>query len=140
MPKIKAVAIQIERAEGPVKECVSRRFEGDTCWEQVNQQLVKWAHTAPKLGYDKCDFTIFFADGETYQGRFDNERLDHPDREKSLAEHVLSHARFCAGQFRPDHLSEEQYEQVLALAEQSTPGIKAEYTKFLTDYEIPGAS
>ena len=72
--KIPAVCITITRAEGPANLCgKTRMFAGLDCWAQATASMQAHSHTypAPGGGYDKHDFAVVFADGETYEGRLD---------------------------------------------------------------------
>lgn len=76
-------SITLTRAEGLEHEC-GKPVTVST-WDAASATLSGWAWTAPKDGgYDKCLFTVEWANGETYQGRFDLEyrhvmdaRLEH---------------------------------------------------------------
>lgn len=92
---IQATTIELTRAEGMSDECgftvVCRNLIGRNPWETANIILSKWARTAPDNGcYDKCDFTVTFADGETYTGRYDLTRDDVQNAD--LGKHILD---FC---------------------------------------------
>lgn len=64
--------ITLTRAEGNADEC-GKPVTVST-WDAASATLSGWAWTAPKDGgYDKCLFTVEWANGETYQGRFDLE-------------------------------------------------------------------
>lgn len=66
--KIKAVKIEVPFSEAP-GVIDPRVFEGDDCWTQCNRWLR--AISPPKLGYYKTDVIVTYADGETYQARYD---------------------------------------------------------------------
>lgn len=133
--KIAAVSILLNRAEGPRAECgevllTARR--GVTAFERATAQLRAWSHTAPGKGggYDKCDFTVTFADGEVYRGRYD---LHHMEVEvPDLAAHVRGEVEFYTGDHKPAHLSVADYERV-----RDYPGVtREEAREWLTKYEI----
>lgn len=68
--KIAVTKIEITRCEGRTALCGKKRtfktFASCALW------LKSQASTFPKSGgYDKHDFTVAFADGRTYSGRFD---------------------------------------------------------------------
>lgn len=85
--------ITITRSEGPTEFC-GRSHECKT-FDQANFWLRSWSVSAPKKGYDKCDFTI--ANEETgdmvYTGRFD---LKHWSVQASscLREHVVGYLNY----------------------------------------------
>lgn len=96
LAKIPVTKIELYRAEGPTKECgPAGPFN---TWEEADRRLAIWATTAPENGgYDKVDFTITFADGETYKGRYDLQRHgEDGERGFSIAKHVKSHVAFLA--------------------------------------------
>lgn len=62
--------ITLARAEGLEHEC-GKPVTVST-WDAASATLSGWAWSAPKDGgYDKCLFKVEWANGETYQGRFD---------------------------------------------------------------------
>ena len=64
----------VERGEGPTDSCDQPQIVKSIDAAEVI--LNRWALTAPPegRGYDKCDFTIVWYDGETYLGRYDINR------------------------------------------------------------------
>lgn len=96
-PKIAASSILLNRAEGPTAECgevLLTATRSVSAWDRASAMLRAWSHTAPKKGggYDKCDFTVTFADGETYKGRYD---LHHMEVEMpDLAKHLRGELEF----------------------------------------------
>lgn len=80
-------SITLHRAEG------SRSHLGApytvATYQEADQILRGWAWSAPATGgYDKCDFTILFADGMQYQGRYD---VQHPSLKSPSLLHHLQH-------------------------------------------------
>lgn len=132
---IKATQIKLARAEGRPHECVTVTVDGRhgiDVFYAAEQILSRWAATAPDTGgYDKCDFEVEYEDGETYDGRYDLVRED-TTRFNKLGEHIRRFQEFCAGLYRPDHLSEEQY--AAALRRQGGPSEAAK--GFLAKYQI----
>lgn len=127
--KTKAVKFELYRAEGLSSECGPAAPV--TSWKAADDILRNWARTAPEKGqgYDKCDFTVTWSDGETYTGRYDLKRHDMGFSDL-LAYHIKSYLTFYSGTRRPDWMKPEQYEQALE-------GInRAEYADFLAKYEI----
>lgn len=100
--------IYFKRAEGPSHLCVAKTF---TNFEDVNKYMGEMSKTAPKEGYDKCDFKVDFGNGDTYTGRYD---LKHSSIEKpDLANYVKEELLFYAGELKPDHMSQSQYDELL---------------------------
>lgn len=129
---IRVKSITLTRGEGPAAEC--DRPQTVSSWTSANRVLRQWSETAPKdcQTYDKCDFTITFEDGETYEGRYDLKHwaCGYPD----LAKHVRDFVAFYAGQYKPAWMSEEQYREFL-----ETPHFKktkSEFEHFLENYAI----
>jgi len=88
--KIPAVRITITRAEGPRDLCRKpHTFEGSRCWVAARAWLMGQSETFPASGgYDKHDFTVEFADGETYKGRLDCKASDQDNADLDPAAHV----------------------------------------------------
>lgn len=132
--KFAAVSILLNRAEGLFAECgpvMLETWHDSTPWARANAMLLAWSHTAPKGGgYNKCDFTITYASGDTYEGRFDICHLSHgaPD----LAEHVRREVEFYTGDHCPAHMSAADYARVRAYSGH-TP---EEFRAYLATYEI----
>lgn len=129
--KVLIASVWIERAEGRADECVERTVDSLAAADAV---LREWSETAPATGgYDKCDFKITFADGETYEGRYD---LVHWTRElPNLGKHVLNFVGFHAGARCPPHMTEEEYQRALRTFD--ARGVKrSDYKEFLDKYEI----
>lgn len=100
--------IELTRAEGPIENC-GKAMPVDS-WAAADGQLTRWAHTAPEpgQGYDKVDFKVTWADGETYEGRYDMNRLgeDSETNGHDLARHIrrflnwIAHCPECPGSAR----------------------------------------
>lgn len=106
----KISSIVIDRAEGPSDLCGERTF---TTLKEAEAFLKEAAQTAPDTGgYDKCDFTIKWADGEVYSGRADIQRK-HSITGYSLKAHITDFISFVGGWSRPDHLTPAQYASYL---------------------------
>ncbi len=115
--KIKPTRIRIERAEGVIGE--TGKVSIDTRWDDTDlfvvadQVLYGMSQSAPTTGgYDKCDFTIEFADGETYEGRYDMQGVTPNQRFESLSMHVRRFLSIAAGRYRPADLSVERYRAI----------------------------
>lgn len=134
---IPATSIRLDRAEGTHADVQAHHvvLSGPYVWHEADQTLVRWSDSAPATGgYDKTDFTVTFADGQTYQGRFD---MMHWSVEMpSLAGHVRGFLRFYAGEERPDHITPQQYQRLL----DQQPELTEATRKFLQSYAIGGQS
>ncbi len=105
--KIPVCFVEIVRAEGLIHECDKpERFLGPDALLYASLRLGEWARTAPEDGgYDKCDFKIEWADGETYDGRADIERSHHTAGKYDLAEHVRDFLTFAGGLWAPERVT-----------------------------------
>lgn len=134
-PKVAAVSILLNRAEGPTAECgevLLTATRSASAWDRASAMLRAWSHTAPKKGggYDKCDFTVTFADGETYKGRYD---LHHMEVEMpDLAKHLRGELEFYTGDHKPAHLSDADYARVRDYSGHSPE----EFRAYLAAYDI----
>jgi len=122
--------ITITRAEGLRSEVDKPvTVKGSDAWEKVDSILLRWSYTAPSGGgYDKCDFSVKFADGETYNGRYDLKHytIEYPH----LAQHVYDFVRFHAGQWS-SWMNEAQYAEYM-----SHNKMLEESKKFLATYAV----
>lgn len=102
-------SVFVERAEGPTELCKSYTFSNVPSAEAY---LRKGAYTAPATGgYDKHDFKITFSDGDTYEGRIDLERKHVAGY--SIRDHVIGYMKFLAGERKPAHMTEREYQSFL---------------------------
>jgi hypothetical protein len=95
--------ITITRAEGPTADCIT--FVAHN-WEDAEDWLYRSAQSAPSNGgYDKCDVTITFADGEAFKIRYD---MVHPFAETwlDLATSIRLQWEFFAGRWLPAHMED----------------------------------
>jgi hypothetical protein len=109
---IAATTITIGFSESPYIE-EGKIFAGENLWREAAHYLNQFP--GPDLGYYKTDFTVTFADGEEYGGRYDI-GADRP----TLGEHIRC---FIAGVVDERAWSPSD-ETITTL------------TKFRTDYEI----
>lgn len=118
-----ALSITLTRAEGPSSECGQPVTVAS--FEAADKVLRAWSETAPaKGGYDKCDFLITWADGGTYDGRYD---LKHHSAEPaSLTAHMIDQAEFFTGKFCPAHMSREKYSGLMTETDPATKTVYAE--------------
>lgn len=110
--RIPAVRILLERIEGPrdevQKPVVLDAGSADDLWERADRQLARWAATVLDVGHntDRCDYTVTFADGETYEGFYF--LAPAATRRPALRAHLLQYAehhagRRCLPQVKPVH-------------------------------------
>jgi hypothetical protein len=134
--KVRATKIVVTRAEGRVHECVTETLEGGNVWEKANATLGRWSRTAPGApgkpggGYDKCDFTVTYEDGEEYEGRYDLRGDEWP----SLENHMAAFLGCYSGRMKPAHMKQADYERFLKYHE--LEGHCAQYAKFMDTYEV----
>lgn len=127
--------IMVEQCEGFSHDCVAKTFDS---WAGAERHLLDICWRAPADGnsYLKTDFKITWADGQTYSGRYDAYKLLTPSHEGTLSQHIVQHCRFISGQWKPFHLSDEQYKMILSRAEKYTPGISETMKTLLTQYDL----
>jgi hypothetical protein len=133
--KIAAVKITINRAEGPTDLCRKpQTFEGSRCWTAANAWLMGQSETFPaEGGYDKHDFTVEFADGESYSGRLDCKASDCEDADLNVGAHVRDFIEFMAGVRRPAWMNDMQWARALAQYADERPAA----VDYLNTYAIP---
>lgn len=108
-------SIVMNRAEGPVAECVEHVCAS---FAEAHAKIKLWARTAPDSGgYDKTDVKIVFdgiepGEDTSINFRFDMTR-DHATSYLPLSTEALTYARFYSGNHRPSHMSEKAYETIL---------------------------
>ncbi len=130
--KIAVDRIVIDRAEGLTSECNGpQTFK---TYADAERELQRMAITAPATGgYNKCDFTVYFADGvESYSGRIDLQRQHIHGY--SIREHIAGYLRFLMGERKPSHLTAEQYERYHSVNVPASD--KASYREFLNKYDV----
>lgn len=99
--------ITITRAEGPSHLC--GKPQTATSFGEAQKVLWNMSTTAPRLGYDKCDFQIDDAEADfTYRGRYDLQHFSvaPPD----LKSHAVGYLRFMGGAAKPMSMREEAYQ------------------------------
>jgi hypothetical protein len=126
--KIAAVKIELHRMEGIEAKAL---VEAPNVWLKANQTLARWAETAPPGGaYDKTAFTITFADGEKYSGRYD--LSDSNMMGANLGEHVRKYTSTVAGRYNPGNTTQAEYKawlKALGVNQQA-------YAKFIDTYQL----
>lgn len=110
--RIPVVRVWLNRAEGPTREIGQRTVSSLADADSI---LHKWATSAPKedQGYNKVDFRVEWADGNTYQGRFDMDQ-GHIKGTNLLGSQIQDHFLFLSGLRRPSHYAREVYDRYLA--------------------------
>jgi hypothetical protein len=129
---IKPKTITLVRAEGLINECNKPKVARS--WAEANAILFNWSRTAPEHGgYDKCDFTVIFEDGQEYKGRYDlvHYRREHP----SLARHVKDFVRYLAGDLPHWCVTEEDKTRVRKHQASLGDDTRVEAAKWLETYE-----
>ena len=113
-------SVEITPGEGPThlvgKTINCRETEGSNPITVATVEMIRLGRVlgAPvQQGYLKIDFTIHWEDDWSYGGRFDITR-DGKDDGHNFRESVMWRLRFYAGLHCPHHMTEEQYERVLA--------------------------
>jgi hypothetical protein len=100
--KIDVARVTLERVEGiRARACV-------TSMQAADVVLKNWSRTAPEFGYDKCDFSIDYEDGQRYVGRFDLTAA--PESVIHLADHIRRNLLHITGRKKPANWTKEQYD------------------------------
>jgi hypothetical protein len=97
--------ITLTRVEGKVTEADKQVKRED--FHAANIMLTIWSRTAPKDGgYDKCDFTVEFDNGDVYEGQYD---LVHPSVGglPDLRKHIRESLEWMAAEQAAPHWPEE---------------------------------
>ena len=112
----KAVKIEIGFSESPEVNPNGEVFEGLDCWEKAQKRLNAIAAATPEdlLGYHKTDITITFEDGEAYEGRLDIKHIHSENADHRLAKHIRHFFHFYTRRWKPFHLTNEQYLEILS--------------------------
>lgn len=134
--KVSVAEVRMERAEGPVDECVEVVLEGPDALDKAQEVFRKWSKSAPEPGggYDKCDFVVTFEDGETYSGRYDLQNTGLNDSGETVRGQMKSFIGFLAGTVRPGWVSDDQW--FMICAEKEGNGQAAGAREFLAKYEF----
>ncbi|QNK01727.1 hypothetical protein [Dyella telluris] len=138
MSKIQMATIVIAPAEG----FYAGKSWTVTSWEDAKARLRQIAGFAPKDGsYDKTDFTVVFADGEEYKGRFDVHHHEyHGGEPLDLAQHMRWHLQFHAGleAARPGWMTDARWEGHLNRLKTDAYFIKMAFNcnLFLEKYDV----
>lgn len=128
-------------AKVPVKRIWLRRVEGLTenlgqrtvhSFHEADEQLARWAMTAPEKSAHKTDFQVEWADGQTYMGTYEITAADRT-RMNLLGSHIQHYLAFHAGIFCPQEMSRENYEAHL---ERDGKKAQEEAMNFLHNYEM----
>jgi hypothetical protein len=121
-------SITLTRAEGPTEDCGTITVAS---WAAATAALRKWAATAPGPGdgYDKCDVTIEWADGERITERYDLVSLDI--KTPNLASWFRRLVTFAAGLAKPSTWkstwTEQTYKAILNRNPKLTDWAKTAY-------------
>lgn len=131
--KTKAIKIEIGFSESPhIKEGFAPVFDSMAKANQFFFWQNKDAETAKEngklLGYYKTDFTIHFADGTKYEGRYDI-GADQPD----LTSHVKRFCEVYSGQRKPLQMTEAHWQ---AFMSQYTQEQKDYHAGILANYDL----
>lgn len=130
MNKIPVVKVELTFTESQNFQC-PRSFDSlDAAnafiWTQ-NHRAIQAKNEKKMLGYFKTDFTLTFADSNTYSGRYDIGSDD-----KDLSSHVINFAEVYGGIRKPAHFQDIDWEQFKKQYEKYAP----DYKEFLEKYKL----
>ncbi|NBI28636.1 LPD29 domain-containing protein [Chengkuizengella marina] len=98
---------------------------------EANNIIKSAAKNAPDNGaYDKTKFEITWTDNETYVGRVDIEK-HYSLKDEPLTDHILEHCNFYVGLYRSSHLTEQEYNAIVA-----GEAKKEEFIDFMNTYQL----
>lgn len=130
--KIQAVKIVIGQREGksggPI---VVENLPEDELYKKIDREFSYLSRHAPEKGngYNKTNYTVFFADGNTYEGRMDLNCDVHVD----LRSEMKKTLEFYTFKKKPYWMEDDRYEAI----KRSVPKLMIENTiKFLEKYNI----
>jgi hypothetical protein len=124
-----ALAITLERLEGPADEC--GKPQALASFEDADRLLMAWSETAPKNGgYSKTRARVVWPDGTEYSFRLD--LVHHTCQMPSLRAELASTAEFWTGKRCPDHMTGEQYAATVARCSESDAAFYAHMLDLLT--------
>jgi hypothetical protein len=136
MSKSKISSVLLNRAEGPSAECGKVTIAGgETVMGDVLAVFSKWGQTAPDPdpgGYDKCDFTVVWENGDEYAGRFDMQK-GGTDGGETFWTSLKGRLEYYACLRRPLHFKDAYWEDHCEKMESS--GDKAEALRMLAECE-----
>ena len=120
-PRSRVKSITITRIEGEASEIDEWRDDGEGFKERTVESFVRadtilrrMAATAPDDGtYNKVDFVVTWANGDNYQGTYDLKRHD-TGHWQQLQRQIRGFLRYLVGEFKPDHMTQEEYNERLA--------------------------
>lgn len=123
-PRLSPVAsITIHRAEGEKEGTLNDGvFAGPDAWTEAAAWLAERADSYPSDGsYDKHDYQIIWQNTRTFGGRLDCKHPDQPNNELDFVAAVRGSLEFYTGRSRPDHMTEEEYRDLVANLLQGWP-------------------
>lgn len=121
----RVTSISLTRVEGAPADGITERVSS---WMQADAVLRRWSESVARDGgYDKCEFSIEWANGATYRGRYD--LVNWRDVEPDMAKHVRELAYFYTGRQAPRHMSPAVYGAFLEMHQ--TKVITLQYEKLL---------
>lgn len=111
---------------------VCPKLEAANDYAEAEEILTRMSETMPKSeGYDTCDFTVTFDDGNTYVGTF---ALYHKSvaRNLSLKEHIGDYCRYAANLVKPAHLNDEMW----AKAKEVNSSTAHKFISLVENYDV----
>lgn len=108
--------IKVERQEGLPEEIVAVLIAANDpdakfcLWDHADLVLRTWASTAPERGCQRCYIRVSFDNGEHLVGMLDLRRDMADQGDPILATELWFDLAFAAGIWRPEFMSEADYE------------------------------
>lgn len=110
-------------------------------FSEANAVLRKVAqNNSLRPGYDKVAFRVTWEDGTPYEGRCDIHHIEERQETTSglvdLAEHIRDYITFIAGERRPRHMTEKEYQELLRMYVKTAPTLMEDARIFLGKYQL----
>jgi len=111
--KIPIAKVWIRACEGTIATCELLKSHTWTSLGDASRalQMHAWPERPKDAGYLKVNFALEWADGQSYEGRFDLGGDDWPD----LARHVRDFASVYALRVKPAHMDADDWARFCAL-------------------------
>lgn len=123
--------IYIKRAEGPSNLC-GKTYEFNS-FSKATSHIRSYGNTYPEVGYDKHDVKIVFDGGETWKARLDCKHPSCEGADLDVYEHCINNIKFYLGQYKPSHMTKQEYEKFVASNSKVFPSV--EFENFLDLFE-----
>lgn len=116
-PKAKIIKVVIHRAEGPIDLCKRKEFNSIS---SAQAEIIRLNNTYPKMGYDKHDVWVYWANEMSYKFRLDCQHPENKYYRLASSNDILAHIRASVNYYtkleNSDRLEKEAKEFYTALS------------------------